>query len=141
MFPDEKPTPEKKPGHIELVRWCDMFVVLPAPANVLGQAANGMAPNLLSTTMLASPRPVIFCPNVHSVMWSKPAVQRNVETLREDGHMIIEPELALAYEVDSGATRESWVIPEPERLVERLREIQRRLSAPRDEERHGPAAG
>ena len=143
VFVDEKLTREKKPGHIELARWCDMFVVLPASANVLGQAANGMAPNLLSTTILASPRPVIFCPNVHAVMWSKPAVQRNVQTLRGDGHVIIEPELALAYEVDSGEMRESWVIPDPERLVERLREIQRRpgFSAPRDEERPGPTTG
>ncbi len=141
VFVDEEPTPQKKPGHIELARWSDMFVVLPASANVLGQAANGMAPNLLSTTILASPRPVIFCPNVHSVMWGKPAVQRNVETLREDGHVIIEPERALAYEVDSGEMRESWVIPDPERLVERLREIQRRLSAPCDEEGPEPATG
>jgi phosphopantothenoylcysteine synthetase/decarboxylase len=138
VFVDEEPTPQKKPGHIELARWCDMFVVLPASANVLGQAANGMAPNLLCTTILASPRPVVFCPNVHNVMWSKSAVQRNVETLREDGHVIVEPELALAYEVDSGEMRESRVIPEPERLVERLREIQRRLSGPRDEEGPGP---
>jgi len=100
-----------------------------------------MAPNLLSTIILASPRPVIFCPNVHAVMWNKKAVQRNVETLREDGHVIVEPELALAYEVDSGETRESWVIPEPERLVERLREIQHRLSAPREAEWQGPTAG
>jgi phosphopantothenoylcysteine synthetase/decarboxylase len=140
VFVDEKPRLEKNPGHIELARWCDMFVVLPASANVLGQAANGMAPNLLSTTILASPRPVIFCPNVHNVMWSKPAVQRNVEILREDGHVIVEPDLALAYEVDSGETRESWVIPEPERLIERLQEIQRRLSAAREEEGQGPAA-
>ena len=127
VFVDEEPTPQKKPGHIELARWCDMFVVLPASANVLGQAANGIAPNLLSTTILA-------------VMWSKPAVQRNVETLREDGHVIIEPELALAYEVDSGEMRESWVIPDPERLVERLREIHQRpeFSIPRDEEGPGP---
>jgi phosphopantothenoylcysteine synthetase/decarboxylase len=102
-----------------------------------------MAPNLLSTIILASPRPDIFCPNVHAVMWSKPAVQRNVETLRGDGHLIIEPELALAYEVDSGEMRESWVIPDPERLVERLREIHKRpgFSDPRDEERPGPTAG
>jgi phosphopantothenoylcysteine synthetase/decarboxylase len=74
-------------------------------------------------------------------MWSKPAMQRNVETLRKDDHVIIEPKLALAYEVDSGETRESWVIPDPKRLVEWLQEIHRRLSAPRDEERPGPTAG
>ena len=101
-----------------------MFVVLPATANVIGQAANGLAPNLLSTTILASPQPVVFYPNVNDVMWSKAAVQRNVETLREDGHIVIEPEVANAYEVDSGETRESLVVPEPAQLIAQLLEIQ-----------------
>lgn len=122
VFVDGSPTLEKKPGHVELARWSDMFLVLPASANLLGQAANGIAPNLLTTAILASIRPVIFCPNVNDAMWSKKAVQRNVQTLREDGHVVVEPELALVYEVDSGDMRESWVIPDPERLLERLRE-------------------
>lgn len=126
VFVDEEPTLEKKPGHVELAGWCDLFVVLPATANVLGQAANGIAPNLLTTAILASPRPVVFCPNVNDLMWRKAAVQRNVETLRGDGHIIVEPELAPAYEVDTGETRESRVVPEPERLVELLGEILRR---------------
>ena len=100
-----------------------MFVVLPATANVIGQAANGLGSNFLTTTILASPKPVVFCPNVNDVMWSKAAVRRNVETLRGDGHVVIEPEVALAYEVDSGETRESLVVPEPTQLVEQLREI------------------
>jgi phosphopantothenoylcysteine synthetase/decarboxylase len=102
-----------------------MFVVLPATANVIGQAANGLGANLLTTTILASPRPVVFYPNVNDVMWNKAAVQRNVETLRGDGHIVIEPEVAMAYEVDSGETRESLVIPEPAQLVEQLLEIHR----------------
>ncbi len=126
VFLDEKPTAQKKPGHVELANWCDMFVVLPASANVLGLVANGIAPNLLTTTILASPKPVIFCPNVNSEMWHKPAVQRNVETLRGDGHVVVDPELAMAYEVDSGEMRESWVIPEPEQLIERLQQIRQR---------------
>lgn len=124
VFVDGAPTLEKKPGHVELAHWSDMFVVLPASANVLGQAAQGVASNLLTTTVLASPRPVVFCPNVNDVMWRKRAVQRNVRTLREDGHLVLEPELAMAYEVDSGEMRESWVISEPERLVQRLQETQ-----------------
>jgi len=106
-----------------------MFVVLPATANVIGQAANGLGSNLLTTTILASPRPVIFYPNVNDVMWSKAAVQRNVETLREDGHIVIEPEVAIAYEVDSGEMRESLVVPEPTQLVEQLREIHRQSAS------------
>ncbi len=53
----------------------------------------------------------------------KNAVQRNVETLRADGHIVIEPEVAVAYEVDSGEMSESLVVPEPMNLVEQLREI------------------
>lgn len=123
VFLEQRPTAEKRPGHIELARWGEMFIILPATANVIGQAANGLGSNLLTTTVLASPRPVIFCPNVHDLMWSKTAVQRNVQTLRDDGHIVIEPEVATAYEVDSGETRDSLVIPEPTQLVERLRKI------------------
>jgi phosphopantothenoylcysteine synthetase/decarboxylase len=125
VFLDQEPTVEKRPGHIELARWSEMFVVLPATANVIGQAANGLGSNLLTTTILASPKPVVFYPNVNDVMWSKSAVQRNVETLRGDGHVVIEPEVAIAYEVDSGQTRESLVVPEPTHLVEQLKEIHR----------------
>ena len=123
VFLDREPGVERRPGHIELARWSEMFVILPATANVVGQAANGLATNLLTTTILASPGPVIFCPNVHPAMWEKAAVRRNVETLRDDGHIVIEPEVAIAYEVDSGEMRESLVVPEPTHLIEQLREI------------------
>ena len=123
VFLDREPSVERRPGHIELARWSEMFVILPATANVVGQAANGLATNLLTTTILASPGPVIFCPNVHPAMWEKAAVRRNVETLRDDGHIVIEPEVAIAYEVDSGEMRESLVVPEPTHLIEQLREI------------------
>src|SRR3712207_1238123 len=63
VFAGGEPALEKRPGHVELAAWCDLFVVLPATANVLGQAAGGLAPDLLTTTILASPRPVVFCPN------------------------------------------------------------------------------
>jgi phosphopantothenoylcysteine synthetase/decarboxylase len=125
VFLDQEPTAQKRPGHIELARWGEMFVILPTTANVIGQAANGLGSNLLTTTVLASTIPVVFCPNVHPTMWNKAVVQRNVETLREDGHVVIEPVVASAYEVDSGELRESLVIPEPSRLVEQLREIYR----------------
>ncbi len=120
---------QKRPGHMELARWSDVFVVLPASANVIGQAANGIAPNLLTTTILASTKPVVFCPNVSSVMWGKKAVQRNVETLIGDGHLVIEPELAMVYEVESGQMQESWAMPDPETLVERLRDTLQNLQS------------
>jgi phosphopantothenoylcysteine synthetase/decarboxylase len=126
VFLDLEPTADKRPGHIELARWSEMFVILPATANLIGQAANGLGSNLLTTTILASPEPVVFCPNVHPAMWNKAAVRRNVETLREDGHIVIEPEVASAYEVDSGQMRNSLVLPDPSALVQHFREIHRR---------------
>jgi phosphopantothenoylcysteine synthetase/decarboxylase len=126
VFVDEESASQKGEGHVGLAGWSDLFVVLPATANVLGQAANGIAPNLLATAILASPKPVVFCPNTNEEMWTKKAVRRNVETLRADGHIVIEPELAPAYEVDTGETRQTRVVPEPDRLVERLREVLRR---------------
>ncbi|MDP9437858.1 MAG: Mersacidin decarboxylase [Actinomycetota bacterium] len=123
VFIDDPPSVEKRPGHLELARWAEAFVILPASANLLGQAANGLAPNLLTTTILASAEPVIFCPNVNDVMWRKPAVQRNVETLCADGHLVIRPERAMVYEVESGEMQQSWAMPDPERLTERLKDI------------------
>ncbi len=123
VFIDDPPSVEKRPGHLELARWAEAFVILPASANLLGQAANGLAPNLLTTTILASAEPVIFCPNVNDVMWRKPAVQRNVETLCADGHLVIQPERAMVYEVESGEMQQSWAMPDPERLTERLKDI------------------
>lgn len=118
---DEEPTAQKRPGHIELANWADMFVVLPASANTIGQVANGLAHNLLTTTVLAYRAPVIFCPNLNQTMWSKRAVQRNLRTLTEDGHLVVEPEHAPAYEVGTGETAHTLVLPEPDALVRHLR--------------------
>ena len=125
VFLDREPTTVREPGHIELARWAEMFVILPATANVIGQAANGLASNLLTTTILAATGPVVFCPNVHPAMWNKPVVQRNVEALRQDGHAVIEPVVASAYEVDSGELLESLVLPEPPLLARQLEKIYR----------------
>ena len=126
VFLDQESGAEKKPGHIDLGRWSDMFVVLPASADVLGQAANGLAPNLLTTTVLASPTPVVFYPSMNAIMWNKRAVQRNVESLQQDGHIVVQPELTMGHEIASGETREGWAVPEPHRVVEALREIYER---------------
>ncbi|BBL79429.1 hypothetical protein RxyAA322_12830 [Rubrobacter xylanophilus] len=125
VFTDGELSMERRPGHVELSRWAEEFVVIPATANLLGMVAHGIAPNLLTSSILASPRPVIFCPNANDAMWRKKAVQRNVRLLQEDGHKIIQPELTTAFEVASGEMRDNWVVPGPEELVERLQDIRR----------------
>jgi phosphopantothenoylcysteine synthetase/decarboxylase len=123
VFLDQGSDAERKTGHVDLGRWCDMFAILPASADVLGQAANGLAPNLLTTTILASNTPVVFYPNMNAAMRSKRAVQRNVESLREDGHIVVLPELVMGHEIASGQPREGWTVPEPDRVIQTLREI------------------
>jgi phosphopantothenoylcysteine decarboxylase/phosphopantothenate--cysteine ligase len=82
--------------HIELTRWADLLLVLPATANVLAKAALGVADDLLSTCVLAARCPVVFVPNMNEAMWRKPALQRNIATLEADGHLVIKPVEGLA---------------------------------------------
>jgi phosphopantothenoylcysteine decarboxylase/phosphopantothenate--cysteine ligase len=77
--------------HIRLTRWAELFVVVPATANIIGKAANGIADDLLSTAILASADPVVFAPAMNPTMWASAAVKRNVATLRTDGHYVVEP--------------------------------------------------
>ena len=64
----------------------------PATANILAKAACGLADDLLSTILLAFGGPVLMAPAMNSLMWAKPAVQRNVAQLRADGVVLIDPE-------------------------------------------------
>jgi phosphopantothenoylcysteine synthetase/decarboxylase len=92
-----------KPGHIELADGADLFLASPATANLLGEFANGLAPDPLTSVYLALPRttPVIIAPAMNGKMWLHPATQRNVETLKADGCRFVGPaegSLACGYE-------------------------------------------
>jgi phosphopantothenoylcysteine decarboxylase len=92
-----------KPGHIELADNADLFLVAPATANVLGNFANGLAPDPLASIYLALPRtaPVLIAPAMNGKMWLHPATQRNVVQLKQDGCDFIDPaegDLACGYE-------------------------------------------
>jgi phosphopantothenoylcysteine synthetase/decarboxylase len=126
VFRERENSLQKQPGHIQLTQWADMFVVLPASVNTLAGAANGMAPSLLTTSILASPKPVVFCPNTNDLMWDKPATQRNLQTLRNDGHIVVDPDLVEAYDVDTGEMGRGRTVPPPEMLIPRLLDIYHR---------------
>ena len=92
-----------KPGHIDLADRADLFVVAPATANVIGNFANGLAPDPLASIYLALPRttPVLIAPAMNGKMWLHPATQRNVQRLIDDGCHFIGPaegDLACGYE-------------------------------------------
>lgn len=77
--------------HIELARWADLVAVVPATANILGKAANGLASDLLSTVLLATRAPVLWAPAMNTGMWEHPAVQANVARLKSFGHAVVDP--------------------------------------------------
>lgn len=92
-----------KPGHIELADQAELFLVAPASADALGNFANGLAPDPLSSCYLALPRttPVLIAPAMNGKMWQHPATQRNVARLAEDGVRFIGPDsgdLACGYQ-------------------------------------------
>ncbi|MEM7767534.1 MAG: bifunctional phosphopantothenoylcysteine decarboxylase/phosphopantothenate--cysteine ligase CoaBC [Pseudomonadota bacterium] len=85
-------TDEAEMGHIELSRSADLVVVCPATADLIAKAANGHANDLATTALLATDKPVLMAPAMNVRMWLHPAVQRNVETLRRDGVIVLAPD-------------------------------------------------
>jgi len=79
-------------AHIELAENADLMVVAPASANFLAKTACGLADDLLSTLVLSFDGPLVLAPAMNSAMWQKPAVQRNVATLRADGVHFVDPQ-------------------------------------------------
>lgn len=77
-----QPDDETAMGHIELSRWADLVVVAPATAGLIAKAANGLADDLASTTLIATDKRVLLAPAMNVRMWLHPAVQANVERLR-----------------------------------------------------------
>ena len=78
--------------HIELVDQVDLVIVAPATANLIAKFAAGNADDLTSTLYLQATCPVLLAPAMSAAMWDKPAVQRNVAQLREDGCHFVGPE-------------------------------------------------
>ena len=86
------PAEAHKSAHIALADWAHLIVVAPATANILGKAAQGICDDLLSTTLCTTwAVPTLLAPAMNTRMWENPAVQRNVETLRQRGAQIVGP--------------------------------------------------
>ncbi|EES50703.1 bifunctional phosphopantothenoylcysteine decarboxylase/phosphopantothenate--cysteine ligase CoaBC [Clostridium botulinum] len=77
--------------HISLAEKADVFLVAPATANIIGKVANGIADDMLSTTIMATKAKVIFAPAMNTHMYENPIVQGNIEKLKTLGYEFIEP--------------------------------------------------
>ena len=87
--------PRDNTQHISLCSWADAFIIAPLSANTLSKIANGICDNLLSSVFCAyigEKKPIILAPAMNCSMWENPFVQKNLETLKNAGCKILEPE-------------------------------------------------
>lgn len=103
-------------GHIQLSRSADLVVVCPATADLMAKAANGLANDLASTTLLATDKPVLMVPAMNVRMWEHAATQRNVETLRGDGVTVMDPDSGAMACGEFGPGR----LPDPEKIADTI---------------------
>lgn len=77
--------------HIDWAQAADAVVLAPATGNLIGKLANGIADDALTTLLMAVTCPVLVCPSMNTHMYESRPVQRNIERLRSDGHLIVAP--------------------------------------------------
>jgi len=115
---------EREIGHISLADRADLFVVAPATANLVGKVANGIADDLLTTTIMATRAPVLLAPAMNVNMYENPIYRSNQQCLLDHGYQVMEPvvgELACGWE---GAGK----LPDPADIFDEAV----RLLAPKD---------
>jgi phosphopantothenoylcysteine decarboxylase/phosphopantothenate--cysteine ligase len=116
-FPGDSAPAHDPIGHLELATNCDAYLIAPASANTIAKLASGVADSMVTTSFLACTAPRLVAPAMNDRMYSNPATQTNLETLRERGIAVIEPEEgALASRGEHGKGR----LPDPARLLARV---------------------
>lgn len=105
--------------HISLAQWADIFVVAPATANIIGKVSSGVADDMLSTTLMATNKPILYVPSMNTNMYENVIVQNNIDKLKQFGYFIMEPDIGhLACNVN-GKGR----FPKIERIIENIDKI------------------
>ena len=109
-------TDEAEMGHIELSRSADLVVVAPATADILAKAANGIANDLATTTLLATDKRILYVPAMNVRMYEADSTQRNIAQLKKDGALFLGPDAGAMACGEFGAGRMS----EPEDIADAI---------------------
>ena len=113
MFEDPKTLDVE---HISLAKRADVFLIAPATANVIGKIANGIADDMLTTTVMATKAKVLIAPAMNTNMYENPILQRNINTLKELGYNFVEPESGRLACGDTGKGK----LASPETIVDEV---------------------
>jgi phosphopantothenoylcysteine decarboxylase/phosphopantothenate--cysteine ligase len=81
-----------RPEHLALGDFADLYLVAPATANAIGKMAHGIADDIVSTPYLSVTCPIAVAPAMNTRMWEHPTVRENLETLRNRGVHVVEPD-------------------------------------------------
>jgi phosphopantothenoylcysteine decarboxylase/phosphopantothenate--cysteine ligase len=112
----------EEPGvvlHVRLAHEADIAVVAPATANVIAKLAQGIADDLLTSTLLEATCPLVLAPAMHTGMWEHPATQANVNALASRGARIVGPAHGSLAAGDEGTGR----MTEPEGIVQAIEDV------------------
>ncbi len=101
-------------AHISLAKAADLILIAPATANVIAKLANGIADDMLTTTVLAARCKKLVAPAMNTAMLENPITQDNIKKLRHYGFGIIEPAVGMLACKDVGSGK----LPEPETLLD-----------------------
>jgi phosphopantothenoylcysteine decarboxylase/phosphopantothenate--cysteine ligase len=110
---------ETEIGHVSIGHAAEAFVIAPATAHSIAKLALGLADDMVATTALATLAPVVLAPAMETNMWRHPATQAHVNTLRERGWTIVEPESG---HLASGMVGEGRLAA-PERIVDTVKHV------------------
>lgn len=102
--------------HIALAKRADLFLIVPATANIIGKVAHGIADDMLTTTLMATEAPVFFALAMNTKMFCNPILQKNVQTLEAYGYHMIMPESGRLACGDVGAGK----LADPADIVDRV---------------------
>lgn len=105
--------------HIKLALWTDLAIVVPATANIIGKMANGIADDIVSTSLLATKAPKLVFPAMNTDMLDNPAVQRNLQFLQANNVKVIQPATGFLAEGMTGKGR----LPELDEIMTSIEEF------------------
>lgn len=113
--------------HISLAQKADLMLIAPATANVIGKISNGIADDMLSTTVMATKAKVLIAPAMNTNMYQNPIVQNNISKLKDFGYKFIEPAIGRLACGDIGIGKLADVNTIVERVIEELEDKEQDL--------------